>query len=151
MTTRITRRGALPALLALGLSVGSCASAPPSRLKSLKTPTGQGATALEVSNGTQTVVNNLFLTPTAKVNGADRKAFEAGSPEQAELWGRDLLVRSALEVGGVVRVPVPGPGQYDIRVVARDGQREQHVSRLRLEAGGQYVLELGDGGWRTVR
>jgi hypothetical protein len=103
-----------------------------------------------VHNRTETIVNNLYLAGSAQVTAAGRKAFEAGSPEQAELWGSDLL-RSGLEIGGKLPVPVSAPGRYDVRVVARDGEREQRVTGLRLEAGGRYVLELHEGGWRPIQ
>lgn len=144
MTPHVPRRAAVLALFWLC----ACAGGPPTRLRSLATPTGQGAVSLEVHNGSETVVNNLYLAPTAKVNAATREVRQDGSPE---LWGADLLTRSALEVGGKLQVPVPGPGSYDIRALSGDGRREQHIGRLRLEAGGRYVLELGEAGWRPVR
>ena len=59
-------------------------------------------------------------------------------------------LKSGLESGGKVRVTIPKPGSYDVRAVDRDG-REQHVANLRLAAGGRYVLELEEGGWRAPR
>ena len=135
-------------LLSAFLLLGACASGPSSRLKTLGTPSGSGPIQLEVKNGTSAIVNNLFLAKSADVDRAGREAFHDDSPEQAALWGRDLLVKSALEVGGSVRVPVPGPGRFDVRAVARDG-REQHVGSLGLRAGGRYVLELGEGDWAS--
>ncbi|HMR74616.1 MAG TPA: hypothetical protein PKD61_05880 [Polyangiaceae bacterium] len=132
-------------LVALG-----CASGPSSKLRSLGAPSGSGPVSFEVDNRTQTIVNNLYLAESARVKAAGRKAFEAGSPEQVELWGNDLL-RSGLEIRGKVPVPISAPGRYDVRVVARDGEREQRVTGLRLEAGGRYVLELHEGGWRPIQ
>jgi hypothetical protein len=144
---RITRRALFASSLFL---VVACAGGPASRLKTLGTPSGDGPIQFEVDNGSDTIVNNLFLAKSANVDRAGRKAFENESPEQAALWGKDQLVKSALEVGGKVQVPVAEPGSYDVRAVARDG-REQHVGRLGLRAGGHYVLELGEGGWRPAQ
>ncbi len=132
------------------LLVGACAGGPTSRLKTLGTPSGDGPIQFEVKNGSETIVNNLFLAKSAAVERAGRKAFENESPEQAVLWGKDQLVKSALEVGGSVRVAIPEPGSWDVRAVARDG-REQHIGGLGLRAGGRYVLELGEGGWHPAQ
>lgn len=106
--------------------------------------------SFEVQNATETIINNIYLAPTERVTAAGRGAFHAGSPEQVALWGDDRL-KSGLEIGGKVPVPVASPGKYDVRVVARDGEREQRVTGLRLEAGGRYVLELHEGGWRPIQ
>jgi hypothetical protein len=45
---------------------------------------------------------------------------------------------------------VSEPGRWDVRVVDRD-QRYQHIAGLKVGAGGRYILELGDGGWRVNR
>jgi hypothetical protein len=133
------------ALVSLG-----CASSPPSRLHTLGKPSGSGEIELSVENRGSAIVNNLFVATTRKVKAAPRPAFEEGTPEQAALWGEDLLRSSGLEPGGKLRVPVPGPGRYDFRAVDRDG-RWQHVAGLSLKAGGRYVLELGDAGWRSPK
>jgi hypothetical protein len=138
------RRISLLTLAGLALA---CASAPPSRLHTLGRPAGSGEIELSVENRSSSIVNNLFLASSKRIHAAGRSAFQEGSPEQAALWGDDLL-KSGLEVGGKLRVPVPGPGRYDVRAVDRDG-RWQHVADLSLKAGGRYVLELGDGGWRS--
>jgi len=133
------------ALLSLG-----CAGAPPSRLHTLGKPSGSGEIELSVENRSGAIVNSLFMATTRRVKAAPRSAFEEGTPEQAALWGDDLLKSSGLEQDGQLRVPVPGPGRYDFRAVDRDG-RWQHVAGLSLKAGGRYVLELGDGGWRSPK
>lgn len=140
------RRHALFALAGLALGCGGGA---PSRLHTLGKPSGKGDIDFAVENRTGAVVNNLYLTESARVRSAGRAAVEAGTPEQAALWGDDLL-KSGLEPGGKIPVRVPGPGKYDLRAVDRDG-REQHVANLRLVAGGRYVLELEEGGWRSKR
>jgi hypothetical protein len=130
----------------LGLAA-ACAS-PPSRLKTVRSPTGAGGVQLEVFNGTDAAINNLFMAKTEVVDAAGPGHLEPGSQQELKVWGADLLDRGALEAGGTTRVPVLEPGRWDVRVLDRDG-RHQHVAGLKLGAGGQYVLELGDGGWRV--
>jgi hypothetical protein len=131
----------------LALSAAGC-GAPQSTLHQLGTPSGSGAIDFQVENRTGTVVNNLWLAKTSAVSAAPRAAFEAGTAEQQKLWGDDQLVGSALEAGGKVRVPVAEAGRYDVRIADRDA-REQHIAGLKLAAGGRYVLELNDSGWRN--
>lgn len=137
----------LASAMLLGLCLG-CASSPPSRLHTLGTPSGSGPIDFAVQNRTGAAVNNLYLASTQRVRAASRDAFTEGSPEQAALWGEDLLVGSGLEPAGKIKIQIPGPGQYDVRAVDRSG-RWQHIEGLRLRSGGRYVLELEDGGWRT--
>lgn len=136
-------------ILALASFALGCGGGAPSRLHTLGKPSGQGEIDFQVENRTAAVVNNLYLADSDKVRGASREALTPGTPEQAALWGEDLL-RSGLESGGKLRVAIPKPGRYDVRAVDRDG-REQHVANLRLTAGGRYVLELEEGGWRAKR
>lgn len=140
---------ALASAVVLGLALG-CASGPSSRLHTLGKPTGSGAIDFAVENRSEAAVNNLYMAPSAKVRAAGEAAFSEGTPEQAALWGEDLLVGSGLEAGGKLKLAVPGPGQYDVRAVDRDG-RWQHVAGLRLQAGGRYVLEIEDAGWRSPK
>ncbi|MCC6901597.1 MAG: hypothetical protein IT377_21680 [Polyangiaceae bacterium] len=140
------RRAVVFALLMLALGCGGGA---PTRLHTLGKPSGKGEIELQVKNRSSAVVNALFLAESAKVASAPREALTPGTPEQAALWGQDLL-KSGLETGGKLRVAVSGPGRWDVRAVDREG-REQHVAGLRLTAGGRYVLELEDGGWRAPR
>lgn len=140
------RRSVFLALALLGLGCGGGA---PSRLHTLGTPKGTGEVDFQVENRTSAIVNNLYVAESERIRGASREALQAGTPEQAALWGEDRL-KSGLESGGKVRVSIPRPGQYDVRAVDRDG-REQHVANLRLAAGGRYVLELEEGGWRAPR
>ncbi|GMV16598.1 MAG: hypothetical protein AMXMBFR56_48220 [Polyangiaceae bacterium] len=138
------RRSVLLALALLG-----CGGGAPSRLHTLGKPKGTGEVDFQVENRTSAIVNNLYVTESERVRSASREALQAGTAEQAALWGDDRL-RSGLESGGKVRVTIPKPGSYDVRAVDRDG-REQHVANLRLAAGGRYVLELEEGGWRAPR
>lgn len=119
----------------LALFVVGCGSQ--STLHTLGIPKGKGPIDFAVENRTDSAVNNLYVAETSKVKASSGDA----------VWGQDLLIQSALEPNGKMAVEVPGPGRYDVRAVAKDG-REQHVAGLRLAAGGRYVLELNDGGWR---
>jgi hypothetical protein len=118
-----------------------------STLHTLGNPKGSGPISFEVENRTDQAVNNLYVAETAKVKAAGRQALESGTPEQAQLWGEDRLTQSALEPNGKMAVAIPEAGRYDVRAVAKNGE-EQHIAGLKLVAGGRYVLELHDGGWR---
>src|SRR5437588_105343 len=80
--------------------------------------------------------------------GAAGQHFESDSPQGAELWGPDLLSHSALGAGDKMKVDVAEAGLWDVRALDRDN-RYQHVTGLRLAAGGRYILELNNGGWRV--
>ncbi len=138
-----------PVLFALGLLALGCGGGAPTRLHTLGKPKGSGEVDFQVENRTSAVVNNLYLVESEKVRLASREALQSGTPEQVALWGEDRL-KSGLESRGKVRVAIPSPGRYDVRAVDRDG-REQHVANLKLAAGGRYVLELEEGGWRAPR
>lgn len=132
--------------LLLWIFIAGCAGGQ-STLHTLGTPKGKGPIAFEVENRTDSAVNNLYVAETAKVKAARRKALESGTAEQAALWGQDQLTQSALEPNGKMAIPISLPGRYDVRAVAKNGE-EQHIAGLKLAAGGRYVLELHDGGWR---
>lgn len=127
--------------LALGVTTG-CGGAP-TRLVTVKTGTGQGPVLLEVKNLTDVPINNLYLAKTETVP----EQIDHDSPEAQNLWGADQLT-AAIAMGTRAPVAVPGPGRWDARAVDRDG-RYQHVAALKLEAGGRYILELNEGGWRV--
>jgi hypothetical protein len=127
--------------LLLAPSVG-CGGAP-TRLVTVKTGTGQGPIQLEVKNLTDVGINNLYLAKTESIP----EQIDNDSPEAQNLWGGDLLA-GAIAKGQRAPVVVPGPGRWDARAVDRDG-RYQHVAGLKLEAGGRYILELNEGGWRV--
>ena len=118
-----------------------------SRLITVKAPTGSGEVDFQVQNKTDASVNNLFMAKTEAVERTLNKV-EPGSPAEAELWGEDRLKKSALGVGDRQRIAVTEPGRWDVRAVDRDG-RYQHVSGLHIQAGGKYILELVEGGWRV--
>jgi hypothetical protein len=140
----------LSGCIAAAALVAGCAAGAPTRLHTLGTPSGRGEVRFSVENRTGAIVNNLYLAPSEKVKAAGEAAFRPDAPEQRALWGDDLLPGSGLEPNGKLRIPVAAPGRYDVRVRDRDG-REQHISGLRLEAGGRYVLELEEGSWRAPR
>lgn len=144
------RRSAVLGLVMAAFGSMGCGSSPPSRVKTLGTPSGKGEIRFEVENQTSVVVNNLFLAKSQDVKAAGRAALDEGTAEQAALWGEDRLPGSGLEPKGRVRIAVESPGRYDVRAVDRDG-RFQHVAGIRLVAGGRYILELGEGGWRAPR
>jgi hypothetical protein len=128
------------ALVAVG--VVACGGAP-TRLVTVKAGAGAGPVELEVKNLTDVPINNLYLAPSGQVTGE----LDPDSPEGEKVWGPDLLT-GAIATGTRVPVPVPGPGRWDARALDRDG-RYQHVAALKLDAGGRYILELNEGGWRV--
>jgi hypothetical protein len=127
------------ALLAGGAGCGGA----PTRLVTVKTGTGQGAIEFEVKNLTSVPINNLYLAKSETVP----QMLDDDSPDGQRIWGGDLLA-GAIGMGQRVPILVAGPGRWDVRAVDRDG-RYQHVGGLKLEAGGRYILELNDGGWRV--
>lgn len=129
------------ALVSLAFGAG-CGGAP-TRLVTVKAGTGEGAILLEVKNLTEAPINNLYLAKSDQVTGQ----LDPDSPQGQEVWGPDLLT-GAISSGTRVPVPVAGPGRWDVRVLDRD-RRYQHVAALKLEAGGRYILELNEGGWRA--
>ncbi len=137
------RLALLSPLAVASLALGAACGGAPTRLVTVKTGTGQGAIQFEVKNLTSVPINNLFLAKSESVP----QQLDSDSPEGQNIWGGDLLA-GAIGVGQRVPVMVAGPGRWDARAVDRDG-RYQHVSSLKLEAGGRYILELNDGGWRV--
>ena len=131
-----------PLAVALVAGVAGCGGAP-TRLVTVKSGTGQGAIELEVKNLTSVPINNLYLAKSETVP----QQLDDNSPEGQNIWGGDLLA-GAIGMGQRVPVMVAGPGRWDARALDRDG-RYQHVGGLKLEAGGRYILELNDGGWRV--
>jgi hypothetical protein len=127
-----------------GLVFGSVAcGGEPTRLVTVKAGTGDGPILLEVKNLTSVGINNFYLARTESVSDN----LDANSPEGQNVWGADLL-GGAIPKGVRVPVAVPGAGRWDARATDRDG-RFQHISGLKLQAGGRYILELNDGGWRS--
>ena len=131
-----------PLALAVALGNAGCGGAP-SRLVTVKSGTGEGAIQLEVKNLTDVPINNLYLAKTDQIP----HDLDPDSPQGQNVWGPDLLV-GAIVVGTRVPVVVGGPGRWDVRVLDRD-RRYQHIAALKLEAGGRYILELNEGGWRV--
>jgi hypothetical protein len=139
-------RAGLTLALVAGTGIG-CGGGT-SRLITVKRPTGSGDVDFQVDNKSDAAVNNLYMAKTEAVNKATN--LEPNSPAEAELWGEDRLKGAALARGTRQRITVSEPGRWDLRAVDRDG-RYQHVSGLRIEAGGKYILELVDGSWRVDR
>lgn len=140
----IGRRVALVSLLTAVLA--GCGG-PNSRLVTVRSANGSGAVDFAVKNATSVPINSLFLAPTERVNAAGQN-LDDNSPQGQELWGPDLLARAAIGRGERLKLEVAGPGTWDARVLDRDG-RYQHITGLHLGAGGRYILELNDGGWRA--
>ena len=143
----VGRRCALLSLLfapLLGL-LPACGG-PNSRLVTVRTASGSGAVDFSVKNVSEAPINALYIAKTERVNAAGQD-LDYGSPEGVELWGADLLTHSGIGVGQSIQVDVP-PGTWDVRALDQH-RRYQHIAGLRLGAGGHYILELNDGGWRT--
>lgn len=132
-----------PVGLLAALGVGSGCGGAPTRLVTVKSGTGEGAIQLEVKNLTDVPINNFYLARTERVP----EQVDKGAPEGEALWGVDLLT-GAISSGTRVPIPVPGPGRWDARALDRDG-RYQHIAGLKLQAGGRYILELNESGWRV--
>gem|GEM_PF-1226921 len=133
--------------LAFGLALGAgtgCGGAP-SRLVTVKAGTGEGDIQFEVKNLTDVPINNFYLARTESIP----EQVDDNSPEAQNIWGGDLL-SGAIGMGQRVPIIVPGAGRWDARAVDRDG-RYQHVSGLKFQAGGRYILELNEGGWRVTK
>jgi hypothetical protein len=139
----ITRRCALLSLLFALLA--ACAGAN-SRLVTVRAGTGAGALDFSVKNLTEAPINSLYVAKTERVNAAGQD-LDYDSPQGEALWGSDLLTHSGIGVGRSVQLDVP-PGTWDVRALDTH-RRYQHITGLRLGAGGRYTLELNDGGWRT--
>jgi hypothetical protein len=138
-----TRRGAL---LFLALALTACGG-PTTRLVTVKTGEGSGKIEFSVKNLSDAPLNTFFMATTDRIEAAGGNILDPDSPEGSAAWGPDLLGR-AVPTGSSERVPVPAPGLWEARAVDRDG-REQRITRLKLRAGGTYILELYESGWRV--
>lgn len=134
------------ALLSLLFALIPACGGPNSRLVTVRPSSGSGAVDFAVKNATDAPINALYIAKTERVDAAGQN-LDDESPEGVALWGPDLLTHSAIGVGQRVQIDVP-PGTWDVRALDR-GRRYQHVTGLRLGAGGRYILELNDGGWRS--
>jgi hypothetical protein len=141
----MTRRLAILLLSILGVACGG----PGTRLVTVKTGMGDGAhkVVFSVKNLSDVPINTFYLAKTEAVDEAGGPKLDPNSPEGADVWGPDLS-GGALQVGKTEAIEVPGPGRLDARAVDRDG-REQIITGLKLAAGGVYVLELYESGWRN--
>ena len=142
----VGRRYALLSLLsALLLPLLPACGGPNSRLVTVRTASGSGAVDFSVKNVSDAPINSLYIAKTERVNAAGQNLSD-DSPEGEALWGADLLTHSGIGVGHSVQLDVP-PGTWDVRALDQH-RRYQHITGLRLGAGGRYILELTDGGWR---
>jgi hypothetical protein len=117
------------------------------RLVTVKSGTGSGPIDFSVKNLTDVPINTFYLAKTERVEASGKERVDPNSPEGDDLWGPDLSGH-AIPVGESQPIRVPSPGNWDARAVDRDG-REQLVTRLKLAAGGKYILELYEGNWRV--
>jgi hypothetical protein len=134
------------ALLSLLFALLPACGGANSRLVTVRASSGSGAVDFTVKNASDASINSLYLAKTERVTAAGQD-LDYNSPQGADLWGPDLLTHSGIGEGHSVQLDVP-PGTYDVRALDRHS-RYQHVTGLRLGAGGRYILELNDGGWRT--
>ncbi|HVJ20133.1 MAG TPA: hypothetical protein VM686_32185 [Polyangiaceae bacterium] len=135
-------------LLGLCLTLAGCGGEG-SKLVTVRAGSGNGPIDFAVKNATDVGINSLFMAKTEVVQKNDPDHLDPNSPQGQEVWGGDLL-SAAIPIGERVPIVVREPGRWDLRATDRDG-REQHVAGLKLEAGGRYILELHDGGWRVPR
>ena len=133
------------ALLSLLFALLPACGGPNSRLVTVRTSSGSGAVDFSVKNTSDASINSLYIAKTERVNAAGQN-LSYDSPEGEALWGADLLTHSGIGVGHSVQLDVP-PGTWDVRALDQH-RRYQHITGLRLGAGGRYILELTDGGWR---
>jgi hypothetical protein len=138
----VRRRALFSLLFALLPACGGVSS----RLITVRAGTGSSAPEFTVKNASDTSINALYIAKTERVDAAGQN-LDYESPQGEALWGSDLLTHSGIAAGHRVQVDVP-PGTWDVRVLDTR-RRYQHVTGLRLSAGGRYVLELNDSGWRT--
>jgi hypothetical protein len=134
------------ALLSLVCFALAACAGPTSRLVTVRASSGSGAVDFTVKNQSDAPVNALYLAKTERVNAAGQNLND-DSPEGEALWGADLLTHSGIGIGQSAQVDVP-PGTWDVRALDTH-RRYQHITGLRLGAGGRYILELKDGGWRA--
>lgn len=134
------------ALLSLLLALLPACAGPSSRLVTQRAGNGSGALEFTVKNQSDAPINALYIAKTERVNAAGQN-LDYDSPQGEALWGSDLLTHSGVATGHSVQVDIP-PGTWDVRVLD-PRRRYQHITGLRLSAGGRYMLELNDGGWRT--
>jgi hypothetical protein len=142
------RRSALFSLLLalLPATLAACGG-PNSRLLTVHAGGGPGPLDFAVKNATSAPINALYLAQTERVTAAGQD-LDDDSPQGVALWGADLLPHSGIGAGERVKIEVPEAGVWDVRALDRDS-RYQHVTGLRLSAGGRYILELNEGGWRV--
>lgn len=133
-------------LFLCSLPASACGTS--SRLVTVRPATGDGPLEFEVRNRCDVAINNLYMALSSRLESAPPEASEPNTPAWADLWGQDLL-HAALVPGGRIGLAVPQAGSWELRAVDADG-RYQHITGLKLGAGGRYILELYDGSWRVT-
>ncbi len=133
------------ALACCALAVGC--GGPGTRLVTVRAGGDGGRIDFSVKNLSDVPINTFYLARTEAVDKAGGPALDPNSPEGAGVWGPDLSGQ-AIGIGHTEPIGVAGPGRWDARAVDRRG-REQLITGLKLNAGGKYILELYEGGWRT--
>jgi hypothetical protein len=129
-------------LLASMALMAGCGGAP-TRLVTVKAGSGAGPVELEVKNLSDVAINSFYLVKTERIP----QQLDNVGPDSESIWGTDLLT-AAIPQGSRVPIAVPEPGRWDAKATDRDG-RYQHIAGLKLSAGGRYILELNEGGWRV--
>lgn len=125
------------------LAVAACSSG--GKLHTMKAPTGAGHAEVEVENQSGVAISHLYLARSEKVRAAGRDALRGGE----EVWGADLLERSALREGERFPVVITEPGTFDLKAQDPEGY-VQHIGDVKIGAGGRYRVVLGDGDWRSA-
>ena len=139
------RRRSFALVLSLGLTLAACGGQT-SRLITVQTGGSGGPIKLEVANSTGAPINSVFMAKHDRVKAALRHDSSGQETEGEQVWGGDLLDK-AIPAGVRLPVPVAEPGIWDIKATDADG-RYQHIASVKLQAGGQYILELYDSNWR---
>jgi hypothetical protein len=134
-------RLAFGALFALSAACG-----PSTRLVTVKSG-GPGEIDFSVKNLTDVPVDYFYLATTDRINAAGGPKLDHNGPDGFEAWGPDLT-DNGIGVGKTESIAVPKPGSWDARAVDGNG-RDQFITGLKLKAGGKYVLELYESGWRV--
>jgi hypothetical protein len=146
---QMMRAPRLVALLVAGSSLAACGGGSLSILHAKGKPTGDGAVEVAVKNLSGEGIEKLFVAKTEAVDKAHEAGASPGSDADQALWGDDQLGNSGIADGSTWTGLHLPPSHYDVLVVAKD-HREQLVKHLNLQAGGRYVLDIGDS-WTMGR
>lgn len=95
----------------------------------VQAPTGYGPASLQIRNVSNESIYYIHMSPTAQTT-----------------WGPDLLGSNVLQQGQAFTISNISPGQWDLRVVDRSGNRKEWRGAY-MEAGGVYSVDITAGGW----